>query len=63
MHCVELGRRSGGTPVERWVDLGHAMLRLSGGASAARVTLLESLCESDWNEATTGFGDPDLANR
>lgn len=46
-----------------WIDLGDAMLLFPGGIDRARSALLETLEESDWQEAAAGFGDPDLANQ
>lgn len=55
------GLREGGKV--GWIDLGDAVLLVPGGVSAARAAMLDSLEESDWQEAAAGFGDPDLANQ
>ena len=43
-----------------WVDLGDAVLFLSGPVDAVRNELL---LNADWDSAAVGFGDPDLANQ
>ena len=44
-----------------YLDLGDAMLLVPGGVAGLRRQLLDSITEDSWNEAATGFGDPELA--
>ena len=46
-----------------WVDLGDVLVLVPGGASQARAALLDQLSADDWEQATGGFGDPELANQ
>ncbi|HUC35966.1 MAG TPA: AbrB/MazE/SpoVT family DNA-binding domain-containing protein [Acidimicrobiales bacterium] len=43
-----------------WVDLGDAVLLVPGGVDELRKELLAG---ADWEDARSGFGDPDLANQ
>ena len=43
------------------LDLGDGMLLIPKNLDAFRRELLEAVSEEDWDEARTGFGDPDLA--
>ena len=46
-----------------FLDLGDALLLVPGGVAALRRGLLDAVTESDWAQAATGFGDPDLADQ
>ena len=41
--------------------LGDGMLLIPKNLDTFRRELLEAVSEADWDEARTGFGDPDLA--
>jgi hypothetical protein len=43
------------------IDLGDVMIILPGGVDALRSEMLAGISEEVWEEATRGFGDPDLA--
>jgi len=43
-----------------WVDLGDAVVLVPGGLSQLRD---EFLANADWDSASSGFGDPELANQ
>ena len=43
-----------------WVDLGDSVLLVPGGLQQLRDELLGG---ADWREASSGFGDPELANQ
>ena len=43
------------------LDLGDGMLLIPKNLDTFRRALLEAVSEADWDEARTGFGDPDLA--
>jgi hypothetical protein len=45
-----------------YLDLGEAVVIVPGGLQALRRQLLDAVTEEDWQAATEGFGDPDLAN-
>ncbi len=52
------GLASGGTV--GWVDLGDAVLLIPTGLDELR---REGLAAATWDDAASGFGDPDLANQ
>lgn len=43
------------------LDLGSGMLLIPKNLTNFRRELLQSVAETDWNEARDGFGDPELA--
>lgn len=45
-----------------YLDLGDAVVIVSGGVGELRRALLDSVSEADWADARAGFGDPDLAD-
>lgn len=45
-----------------YLDIGDAVVIVPGGITELRRTLLGAVSDADWDEARTGFGDPDLAN-
>jgi hypothetical protein len=44
-----------------YVDLGDAVVIVPGGVKALRRRLLDAVTDEDWQAASEGFGDPDLA--
>jgi len=44
-----------------YVDIGDAVVLVPGGMRRLRRKLLDTLSDSEWQEARTGFGDDDLA--
>jgi bifunctional DNA-binding transcriptional regulator/antitoxin component of YhaV-PrlF toxin-antitoxin module len=45
-----------------YLDLGDVVLLVPGGVDRVRADLLGQLTEADWDDARSGFGDPDLAS-
>ena len=45
-----------------YLDLGDAVILVPGGVGALRRHLLSSLSDDDWQQARSGFDDPDLAS-
>jgi hypothetical protein len=45
-----------------YLDLGDAVLIVPGGVEPLRDELLRSVTDDDWQAASRGFGDPDLAD-
>jgi len=46
-----------------YLDIGDALIIVPGGITQLRKTLLESISDDDWDDARSGFGDPELANQ
>ena len=44
-----------------YLDLGDAVLLVTGGVALLRRHLLDAVTEADWANARAGFGDHDLA--
>jgi hypothetical protein len=45
-----------------YLDLGHAVIIVPGGVKQLRRQLLGAVTAADWQQASEGFGDPELAN-
>lgn len=45
-----------------YLDLGDAVIIVPGGVGRLRRELLEAVTENDWDRASAGFGDADLAS-
>ena len=45
-----------------FLDLGDAVVIVPGGVQRLRRMLLDVVTDDDWQRASEGFGDPDLAN-
>lgn len=45
-----------------FLDLGDAVVIVPGGVQRLRRMLLDAVTDDDWQRASEGFGDPDLAN-
>jgi hypothetical protein len=45
-----------------YLDLGDAVIIVPGGVKRLRQQLLGAVTTDDWQDASEGFGDPDLAN-
>jgi hypothetical protein len=45
-----------------FLDLGDAVVIVPGGVQRLRRVLLDAVTDDDWQQASEGFGDPDLAN-
>lgn len=45
-----------------YLDLGDAMLLVPGGVDHLRRQILDAITPDVWADATTGFGDAELAN-
>jgi bifunctional DNA-binding transcriptional regulator/antitoxin component of YhaV-PrlF toxin-antitoxin module len=45
-----------------YLDLGDAVIIVPGGVKRLRRQLLSAVTADDWQQASEGFGDPDLAN-
>ena len=45
-----------------YLDIGDAVVIVPGGIDKLRRILLTAVSDTDWDEARSGFGDPDLAN-
>jgi bifunctional DNA-binding transcriptional regulator/antitoxin component of YhaV-PrlF toxin-antitoxin module len=43
-----------------WIDLGDSVVLVPGGLSKVRDEVLDN---ADWEAASSGFGDPELANQ
>jgi bifunctional DNA-binding transcriptional regulator/antitoxin component of YhaV-PrlF toxin-antitoxin module len=43
-----------------WIDLGDSVVLVPGGLSKVRDAVLGN---ADWEAASSGFGDPELANQ
>jgi len=46
-----------------YIDLGDAVLFVPGGVEAIRSELLAQVTPQVWDQASAGFGDPELANQ
>ncbi len=55
------GLDGGGTT--GYIDLGDAVLVVPGGIGQLRAALLGAVDDETWQEASTGFGDSDLASQ
>ena len=45
-----------------YLDLGDAVIIVPGGVKRLRKQLVSAVTVNDWQQASEGFGDPDLAN-
>lgn len=45
-----------------YLDLGDAVVLVPGGIQKIRRVLLEAVTDDEWQAASRGFGDPDLAD-
>ena len=45
-----------------YLDLGDAVIIVPGGVKRLRRQLLSAVTGDDWQRASDGFGDPELAN-
>jgi bifunctional DNA-binding transcriptional regulator/antitoxin component of YhaV-PrlF toxin-antitoxin module len=45
-----------------YIDVGDAVLIVPGGVAGLRRLLLDMVSGDDWEQAQSGFGDPDLAS-
>jgi len=45
-----------------YLDLGDAIVIVPGGTDALRRRLIDAITDAEWDDARSGFGDPDLAN-
>lgn len=45
-----------------YLDLGDSVLLVPGGVAALRRMVIDAIPEGVWDDASRGFGDPDLAN-
>lgn len=45
-----------------YLDIGDAVILVPGGVERLRRQLLETVSSESWEQARSGFGDPDLAN-
>lgn len=44
-----------------YIDIGDAVVIVPGGVASLRRSLLDAVTEDDWQAASEGFGDVDLA--
>lgn len=44
-----------------YIDIGDAVVIVPGGVASLRRNLLDAITDDDWQAASEGFGDPDLA--
>ena len=45
-----------------YLDLGDAVIIVPGGVKRLRKQLVSAVTVNDWQQASEGFGDPDLAD-
>lgn len=45
-----------------YLDIGDAIIIVPGGVEELRRQLLDAVTAEDWEDARSGFGDPELAN-